>query len=159
MANNMRRSKSDNLPEDWELPDGEGDAKRGQKLYKKHCAQCHSYYPDNRGMTGSQSIGPTLWEICGRVCGATNIAGHVATSFAGKGIIWTDVNLMRYMKNPAQLVDYQYMGMNFTGVEDIQVRKDILAFLKTLSRNEEFGQALLKKKFTNENHILKGFLG
>lgn len=40
----------DDIPDDFVLPPG--DAKRGAKLFKKHCQQCHSLRPDNRQTSG-----------------------------------------------------------------------------------------------------------
>ena len=40
------RSDMSDVPEGFVLP--QGDAVKGHKLFKKHCAQCHSVFPDAR---------------------------------------------------------------------------------------------------------------
>ena len=38
------RSDMSDVPEGFVLPSG--DVQKGHKLFKKHCAQCHSVFPD-----------------------------------------------------------------------------------------------------------------
>merc|ERR1711963_211090 len=69
MGSKVRSDFSDVAdPATFELPSG--DAVQGQKLFKKHCAQCHSIYPDNRILrTGCTQLGPTLFNVYGRASG------------------------------------------------------------------------------------------
>ncbi len=105
-----------------------GDISRGSRLFKKHCAQCHSIDKDsNQG----GNIGPTLWNICGRCSGIYDKIGAGGKPTIDKTIVWTDSMLLEYMKNP-RAVTSGSIAMNFTGIPKEQDRLDILAYLHTL---------------------------
>jgi cytochrome c len=103
-------------------------AVNGSKLFKKHCAQCHSIDPN--GIKGN-NIGPTLFNICGRCSGIYNKSGAGGKPTIESTIVWTDSNLLEYMKNP-RLVTGPSITMNFTGINKHTDRLDILAYLHTL---------------------------
>jgi cytochrome c len=105
-----------------------GDATKGSRLFKKHCAQCHSIAPDNNQ---GGNIGPTLWNICGRCSGIYNKIGAGGKPTIDNTIVWTDSMLLEYMKNPRALTAGS-IAMNFSGIPKDQDRKDILAYLHTL---------------------------
>ncbi|CAE7273433.1 unnamed protein product [Symbiodinium microadriaticum] len=123
------RSDMSDVPEGFVLPSG--DAQKGHKLFKKHCAQCHSVFPDNRTDSGTV-YGPTLFNIYGRASGEAEIAQKNIMGGRAKGLIWDDANLMRYMKNPRQTTGVN-VQMNFRGIDDFQTRVDIVHYLKTLT--------------------------
>mmetsp|Transcript_706 Transcript_706/g.1691 ORF Transcript_706/g.1691 Transcript_706/m.1691 type:complete len:165 (-) Transcript_706:144-638(-) len=126
-------SKANNfvdVPEDFELP--EGDVKRGKKLFKKHCAQCHSIYPDNRiTRAGESALGPTLFNIYGRASGQMDLHNKDVHTDGVGGILWVAGPLMNYMRNPRVLAQGT-LQMNFRGIPDFQTRVDIVHYLKTL---------------------------
>ena len=129
------RSDFSDVPEGFELP--EGDVKKGEKLFKKHCAQCHSIYPDNRiTRTGATQLGPTLFNVYGRASGEAEIQNKVLIGGRAEGIVWTAAPLMNYMKNPRQTVQGN-IQMNFRGIDDFQTRVDIVHYLKTLDWNND----------------------
>jgi cytochrome c len=124
-------------PDNFVLP--EGSAQRGEKLFKKHCAQCHSYYADNRiTRQGATQLGPTLFNVYGRASGQMEIQAKAGSLMGGRaeGMVWTAGHLMNYMKNPRQTVDGN-IQMNFRGIDDFQKRVDIVHFLKTLDDSNE----------------------
>ncbi|KAK1933474.1 cytochrome c family protein [Babesia divergens] len=134
----------DDIPDDFVLPPG--DAKRGAKLFKKHCQQCHSLRPDNRQTSGFSTVGPTLYNVYCRTAGAT---GHdsiigITDTLQNAGIVWNDANLMRYMKNPEQFVS-SVIGMNFVGLSNFQDRVDIVHFLRDLTPDGVFGKRILQE--------------
>mmetsp|Transcript_54010 Transcript_54010/g.94830 ORF Transcript_54010/g.94830 Transcript_54010/m.94830 type:complete len:201 (-) Transcript_54010:52-654(-) len=123
------RSSFEDVPEDFELP--QGDVKKGQKYFKKYCAQCHSIYPDNRiTRAGQAQLGPTLFNVYGRASGMCEIYNKHAGDRVD-GILWMAGPLMNYMKNPRQLAQGN-VQMNFRGLPDFQTRVDIVHYLKTL---------------------------
>jgi len=123
-------------PATFELP--AGDTKRGQKLFKKHCAQCHSVYPDNRiTRTGCTQMGPTLFNVYGRASGEAEIQQKMLMGGRAEGLVWNAGHLMNYMKNPRQAVNGN-IQMNFRGIDDFQTRVDIAHYLQTLTwQNDE----------------------
>lgn len=125
------RSDFSDVPPDFVLP--EGDVIKGRKLFKKHCGQCHSISPDNRcSRGGAFQNGPTLFNIYGRASGQEEIQNKVLMGGRVEGVIWTDIPLMNYMKNPRQVAQAN-VQMNFRGIEDFQTRVDIVHYLKTLN--------------------------
>jgi len=118
-------------PAAFELP--AGDLARGQKLFKKHCAQCHSVYPDNRiTRTGCTQLGPTLFNVYGRASGEAEIQQKMLMGGRAEGLVWTAGPLMNYMKNPRQAVNGN-IQMNFRGIDDFQTRVDIIHYLRSLN--------------------------
>ncbi|KAK1444416.1 hypothetical protein BgAZ_103220 [Babesia gibsoni] len=135
-------SSWDDIPDDFVLPPG--NAKRGAKLFKKHCQQCHSIRPDNRQTSGFSTVGPTLFNVYHRTagaCGHDSVIG-ITNTLQTSGIIWNDANLMRYMKNPEQFVS-AVVGMNFAGLPNFQDRVDIVHYLKDLTPEGEVGKQIL----------------
>eukprot|EP01066_Platyproteum_vivax_P013325 Platyproteum_vivax@DN603_c0_g1_i1.p1 len=128
-------SRNDNdfldTPDDWELTPG--SVKKGSKLFKKHCAACHSDEPFIRGCYKiSAGSGPTMWNVVYRTAGRAEDGDFLTDSMRDSGIVWTDNNLMRYMKKPAAFTG-QTPNMVFKGIKDYQTRVDILHFLHTLT--------------------------
>lgn len=122
----------DDIPNDFELPPG--DVKKGEKLFKKYCSQCHSIYPDNRiTRAGQTQLGPTLFNIYGRASGMEEIQNKQANERVD-GVLWTAGPLMNYMKNP-RLMAQGRIQMNFRGIPDFQIRVDIVHYMQTLDWN------------------------
>lgn len=145
----MNKDFSD-IPDDWILPPG--DVQRGRNYFKKHCAMCHSIYPDGRMGTGIRSVGmgPTLFEICNRTAGATQTgkigkAGQISKKDDLSMTIWFDGALMNYMKNPRESQQGFAPEMNFRGIPEMQPRIDIVHYLHTLTwDNPEVGDRAMK---------------
>ncbi|CDU20473.1 hypothetical protein YYC_01262 [Plasmodium yoelii 17X] len=146
---NLFKNKKDIDDDDFQanfvLPPG--DKVKGEKLFKKHCKQCHSIAPDNsQSNSGFTSWGPSLFNVYNRTAGMSkgNSPFQVSPDMETSGIIWNDVNLMRYMKNPKQFVEAN-IGMNFKGIANFQDRVDIVHYLKTLTYDDPHGQEIIKK--------------
>ncbi|CBZ53247.1 putative cytochrome c [Neospora caninum Liverpool] len=144
-----RAARPSRFVEDDEVSDGfvapPGDAVRGAKLFKKHCAQCHSVFPDGRHLiAGNTSWGPTLWNVYMRTAGVEKdtscapVSAHILDS----GVVWNDANLMRYMKNPKMFIN-GVVGMNFFGIANFQDRVDIIHYLRTLTWSHPNGKKIL----------------
>lgn len=98
-----------------------GDAARGGRLFRA-CAACHSLEP-NRNMTG-----PSLSGVWGRKAGTLPSFARYSDALKSSGIVWNDKSLDDWIENPQQLVPKN--TMTFPGIEDLQERADLLAFLK-----------------------------
>ncbi|OEH74994.1 putative cytochrome c [Cyclospora cayetanensis] len=114
-----KKFNDDDVPDDFVLPPG--DAVRGRLLFKKHCAQCHVIEKDEPVKTGCTLLGPTLYGVYGRTAGSGPRTSLIDSSQAIKdsGIVWTDITLMRYLKNPRQFTQHP-MSMNFRGLDNWQ---------------------------------------
>ncbi|ANQ05715.1 Cytochrome c [Plasmodium coatneyi] len=147
---NLAKNKKNNLIED-ELPNDfvlpKGDKVKGEKLFKKHCKQCHSIAPDNtQSNSGFTSWGPSLFNVYNRTAGMSkgNSPFQVSPDMHASGIIWNDLNLMKYMKNPKDFVEAN-IGMNFKGISNFQDRVDIVHYLKTLTYDDPHGKEIVDK--------------
>lgn len=89
-------AQPDIIDDNFVLPPG--DAKRGAKLFKKHCQQCHSMRPDNRQPSGFAAVGPSLFNVYNRTAGIDNATTNTgfSVSMDNIGIVWNESNLMRY---------------------------------------------------------------
>ncbi|EUD68804.1 cytochrome c [Plasmodium inui San Antonio 1] len=147
---NLARNKKNNpiddeLPNDFVLP--KGDKVKGEKLFKKHCKQCHSIAPDNtQSNSGFTSWGPSLFNVYNRTAGMSkgNSPFQVSPDMYASGIIWNDLNLMKYMRNPKDFVEAN-IGMNFKGISNFQDRVDIVHYLKTLTYDDPHGREIVEK--------------
>lgn len=134
--------KAEELPGDFILPPG--DEVRGEKLFKKHCKQCHSIAPDNsQSKSGFSSWGPTLFNVYNRTAGMAlgNSPFQVSADLNKSGIVWNDVNLLNYMSNPKKFTEF-HVGMNFYGIANLQDRVDIVHYLKTLTLEHPYGKKI-----------------
>merc|ERR1712224_266621 len=77
----------------------EGDAKKGAKLFKAKCAQCHTVESG-----GNAKSGPPLFAIFGR--GAGDAPGGFAYSDAVKssGILWSEKHMFEFLINPKKYI-------------------------------------------------------
>jgi len=98
-----------------------GNAKKGAKLFKSKCAQCHTI---EKG--GIVKQGPPLWGIFGRTAGT---AEGFAYSDANKqsGIIWSDKHMYEYLVNPKKYMPGTKMV--FAGMKKEKERADMCAYL------------------------------
>eukprot|EP00747_Dinoflagellata_sp_TGD_P120890 gnl/TRDRNA2_/TRDRNA2_173343_c0_seq1.p1 gnl/TRDRNA2_/TRDRNA2_173343_c0~~gnl/TRDRNA2_/TRDRNA2_173343_c0_seq1.p1 ORF type:complete len:115 (+),score=32.58 gnl/TRDRNA2_/TRDRNA2_173343_c0_seq1:120-464(+) len=98
-----------------------GDMKKGAKLFKAKCAQCHNIAKD-----GTNKQGPNLWGLMGRQSGMVD---GFAYSEANKnsGIIWSEKHLWEYLLNPKKYI----VGtkMVFAGVKKENERADLITYM------------------------------
>merc|ERR1711907_216043 len=102
-----------------EVPDG--DVKKGAKLFKAKCYQCHTIEEG-----GNSKQGPPLWGVFGRQSGIVEGFGF---SEANKqsGIVWSDKHMFEYLVNPKKYIPGTKMV--FAGLKKEKERADIIAFL------------------------------
>jgi len=114
--------------DDFVLP--EGNVVRGQLLFKKHCAQCHTIRRDGTNPYGTLA-GPNLYGVMGRTAAQNQRTGWVkySTSLESSGILWTERNMMAFLKNPRAFAGGA-INMNFRGLESWQDRIDVIHYLQ-----------------------------
>lgn len=116
------------IPDNFVLP--EGNVRRGQKIFKNKCAQCHTIRKDNKNPYGSL-LGPNLYGVIGRTAARNQRTGWIkySTAMEEAGILWTERNLMAFLKNPRAFAGGA-INMNFRGLDDFQDRVDVVYYLK-----------------------------
>lgn len=97
----------------------------GEKLYKQQCAACHAVAAD-----APAGMGPNLHNIIGREAG--KLAGFPYSNEFKKGLAgknWNPELLDAWLEDPQNLAPGTYMMYKQA---DAEVRKEIIAYLKTV---------------------------
>ncbi len=100
-----------------------GDAKAGAAVFSR-CAVCHT---NDKG--GGDGLGPNLFGIVGRKA-ASRQGFAYSPPMKKSGIIWTDVNLTKWVAGPARMVPGTKMA--FAGITSKRQQADVVAYLMTL---------------------------
>jgi cytochrome c len=99
----------------------EGNSKKGAKLFKAKCAQCHTC---EKG--GAAKSGPPLWGLMGRESGTAEFNAY-SDANKNSGIVWSDKHMFQFLVNPKK-----YMvgtKMVFAGLKKEAERADLIAYL------------------------------
>jgi len=106
---------------------GPGDATKGEALFKQQCQVCH-----RAGPGAKSGIGPELNGIWGQKAGAVPDYSFSPAMMqaAGKGIVWDEANLDKYLDNPQGFLPGTKMA--YLGLKNPAQRADVVAYLKTL---------------------------
>ncbi|MEQ1613829.1 MAG: cytochrome c family protein [Hyphomicrobiaceae bacterium] len=104
------------------------NAGNGEDVFKK-CRVCHDAGPEAKN-----KIGPALRGVFGRKAGSVDGFNYSeAMREAGvKGLVWSDENIEKYLDNPRGFLPGNKMA--FPGVKDDADRKDVIAYLKSVSQ-------------------------
>ena len=103
----------------------DGDAAKGEKIFKSLCAVCHSM--------SAHGTGPMLQDAYGSDP-AKKEGFSYSSSLKGLGDKkWTDGNLDKYLKSPADYAPGNAMA--FAGIPNAKDRGDVIAYLKKNSVN------------------------
>jgi cytochrome c len=98
----------------------EGDAAKGEKIYKK-CKACHSLE------AGKKKVGPSLAGLFGRTAGTVEGFKYSA-AMKDSGIVWDEETLDGFLTKPKDVVPKTRMA--FPGLKKEQDRMDLIAYLK-----------------------------
>ena len=98
----------------------EGDAAKGEKIYKK-CKACHSLE------AGKKKVGPSLAGLFGRTAGTVE-GFKYSTAMKDSGIVWDEAALDSFLTKPKDFVPKTRMA--FPGLKKEQDRMDVIAYLK-----------------------------
>merc|ERR1712125_257952 len=101
----------------------EGDVKKGAKLFKAKCAQCHTI---EKG--GNAKQGPPLWGLMGRTSGTVDGFGYSEAN-KNAAIVWSGKHLFEYLINPKKYMPGTKMV--FAGIKKDKERADLIAFMDT----------------------------
>merc|ERR1712129_6611 len=98
-----------------------GDVKKGAKLFKAKCAQCHTV---EKG--GNAKQGPPLWGVIGRTAGTHGGFGYSEAN-KNSGIHRSGKHMFEYLVNPKKYMPGTTMV--FAGIKKESERADLCSFL------------------------------
>ncbi len=98
----------------------EGDAGKGEKVFKSLCAVCHSM--------NSHGTGPSLKGVVGSDPASKDGFSYSSSLADVKSKKWTEANLDKYLKSPADYAPGNSMA--FAGIPNAKDRADVIAYLK-----------------------------
>jgi cytochrome c len=97
-------------------------AGQGEQVFARACIACHSLEPD-RNMTG-----PSLSGLWGRKAGSLPSFARYSPALKQADMVWGDDTLDPWLKDPQAFIPGNHMV--FPGIQEDQVRADLIAFLK-----------------------------
>jgi cytochrome c len=100
---------------------GSGDPKRGQELFQRRCASCHSL--------DTEKEGPRLRGVVGRKSGAVQSFNY-SDALKKANITWDADSLDQWLSDTDKFIPDNDMNIS---IRDAGKRNDIIAFLKQLS--------------------------
>jgi cytochrome c len=98
-----------------------------------YCAACHSLE------NGVNLTGPSLHGLWGRKAGTLRSFHRYSDALKQSGIVWNDQTLDAWIRKPAALVPGN--DMRFPGIPDDAVRQQLIAFLRTATKEGDRASA------------------
>jgi cytochrome c len=104
----------------------DGDAAKGEVIFKSTCGFCHQIGPDAKTL-----IGPELNGIVGRKVASIDypMYSDIMKTLGSFNVVWSEENLDRWITNPRVVLPGTYMTV-FPGIPDANNRADLIAYLK-----------------------------
>jgi cytochrome c len=99
-----------------------GDAEAGAQVFQT-CAACHTLAP------GEHRTGPSLAGVFGREAGAAEGFHRYSDALRSAGLVWREDTLDGFLADPQAFLPGN--RMTFRGINDAQVRADLIAYLRT----------------------------
>lgn len=112
-----------------------GDAAQGARLFQ-NCAACHSALP------GEHLTGPSLAGIWQRRAGTAENYPRYSEALKRSGVVWNEATLDAWLRNPAAFAPGNYMRI--PGIEERKARADLVAYLRTMTGDENGGAKRLQ---------------
>jgi cytochrome c len=100
----------------------------GKLAFNNSCRTCHSVN------AGDNRLGPTLNGVVGRKAGAVAEYPNYSQAMKSSGVVWDEATLDKFIAKPEAVVPNNNMKP-YAGLPDADVRKQIIAFLKTLEQS------------------------
>lgn len=100
------------------------DLANGERLFRA-CAVCHE-----RTQGARHRVGPTLWNVMGEPVGIHDDFAY-SRALDRADFIWTDEIMDDYLRDPREVIPGGRMA--YEGEPDPANRRDLIAYLKTLS--------------------------
>jgi cytochrome c len=101
------------------------DAAAGKQVYDKTCLGCHG------DATTPGANGPSLVNLIGRKAGSS-ATGVVSRANAEAPIVWNETTLDQYLSSPSEKIHGTIMPVS---VKDAGVRANLIAYIKTMTKN------------------------
>ncbi|GMM51884.1 cytochrome c isoform 2 [Starmerella bacillaris] len=101
-----------------------GNSKKGAKLFKTRCAQCHVVDDTNK-------VGPGLKGVLGRQCG-TKDGFSFSDAMKDKGISWDESTFHEYISNPKKYIPGNKMA--FAGLKKKADIDDLYAYISSATK-------------------------
>ena len=104
----------------------QGDPEMGKRQFGA-CLACHTVEAG-----GPNRIGPNLHGIVGKKAGTNNAEFAYSDVLKNSGIVWTDENLLAWIKKPSALL--AGTKMTFIGLPKEEAQQNVLAYLKEATK-------------------------
>ena len=110
----------------------DGDAQRGEKIYKKNCFACHRI-----GEGAKSLVGPVLNDLFGRTAATYDGYKYSDAMIAARerGLVWKAETLRDYLPRPRDYIPNT--KMTFVGLKKPQDIEDLIAYLQQFSPHHD----------------------